>query len=120
MMKSPPSINNKNNRYHNNNNNKERERVELEGQKKRICNIPPAFLQAAATKVDRNPVLKGTSVRKDQNASLSFPASLLSPWLESQPACMQTHLQLCMGRRESLHHLGQATGVFKFILSYLE
>lgn len=94
----------------------ERQRVELEGQTKNIQLILPALLQDAANAVDRNWVLKGTSVEKDQNASFSFPASLLSPWLESQPACIQTHLQLCPGRRESLYHLGQASGAFKFIL----
>lgn len=94
----------------------ETQRVELEGQTKNIQLIPPPFLQDAANAVDRNLFLKGTSVEKDQNASLSFPASLLFPWLESQPACIQTHLQLRTGRRESLHHLGQASGAFKFTL----
>lgn len=97
-----------------------KEELDLEGQTKTIQGFAPAFLLVATTAVVRTPALKGTSVRKDQNASLPSAALLLSPWLESQPACIQTHLQLCMGRRERLHHLDPAPGAFKFMLEYRE
>lgn len=99
---------------------KERERKVESRETKNIPNVLPAFLQATATKVDRYPVLKGTSTRKDQYASPSFQLCFCVPgWRPSQLASRQP-LQFCTGRNERHHHLGQAIGIFKFGLEYPE